>query len=179
MRSQQQAILSLFGYRNWSPQYTAEIESHLGYLLRYYPKGHNAFRQLLAYFGHQKLIIPSYRTLQDMFSSAFITEENRLDVAVSSLPTAITDQLIALVQRDDGITALNIIRAESEGFSIHRRQNAYRRCASSSISLYTLLANYVVVNAKNIGLNEYEGHSLYDMIYNNNTDIDIHIKLWK
>ncbi|WP_323837553.1 Tn3 family transposase [Photorhabdus africana] len=33
------------------------------------------------------------------------------------------------------------------------------------ISLYTLIANYVVVNAKNIGLNEYEGHSLYDMVY--------------
>ena len=41
------------------------------------------------------------------------------------------------------------------------------------ISLYTLIANYVAVNAKNIGLNEYEGHSLYDMIYGNKTDIDI------
>ena len=43
------------------------------------------------------------------------------------------------------------------------------------ISLYTLLANFVAVNAKNLGLNEYEGHSLYDMIYNNKTDIDIHM----
>ena len=41
--------------------------------------------------------------------------------------------------------------------------------------MYTLLANYVAVNAKNIGLNEYEGHSLYDMIYNNKADIDIHM----
>jgi TnpA family transposase len=41
------------------------------------------------------------------------------------------------------------------------------------ISLYTLIANFVAVNAKNIGLNEYEGHALYDMIYNNKTDIDI------
>ncbi len=43
------------------------------------------------------------------------------------------------------------------------------------ISLYTLIANYVAVNAKNIGLNEYESHSLYDMIYGNKTDIDIHM----
>lgn len=43
------------------------------------------------------------------------------------------------------------------------------------ISLYTLIANFVAVNAKNIGLNEYEGHALYDMIYNNKTDIDIHM----
>jgi TnpA family transposase len=41
------------------------------------------------------------------------------------------------------------------------------------ISLYTLIANFVAVNAKNIGLNEYEGHALYDMIYNNKTDIEI------
>ena len=31
----------------------------------------------------------------------------------------------------------------------------------------------MAVNAKNIGLNEYEGHSLYDIICGNRTDIDI------
>ncbi|CAN5304315.1 hypothetical protein BH10PSE19_BH10PSE19_10450 [soil metagenome] len=41
------------------------------------------------------------------------------------------------------------------------------------ISLYTLIANFVAVNAKNIGLNEYEGNFLYDMLYNNKTDINI------
>ncbi len=61
-------------------------------------------------------MIPSYRILQDMFSHAFIAEENRLNVAVSSLPTAIIDQLVALVQRDDGITTLNIIRADQKDF---------------------------------------------------------------
>ena len=115
-RNQRQTILSLFDYRSWSPHYTDEIETHIAHLLRYYPKGHSAFRQLLAYFDHQKLIIPSYRTLQDMFSSAFTTEENRLDVAISSLPAAISEQLAALVQRDDGITALNIIRADQKDF---------------------------------------------------------------
>ncbi|MCC8421208.1 MULTISPECIES: DUF4158 domain-containing protein [Photorhabdus] len=87
MRSQRQAILSLFGYRNWSPQYTAEIESHLAYLLRYYPKGHNAFRQLLAYFGYQKLMIPSYRILQDMFSHASPARLHGLpEMALLALP---------------------------------------------------------------------------------------------
>ena len=41
------------------------------------------------------------------------------------------------------------------------------------ISLYTLIANFVAVNARNIGLNEYEGHCLYDMVYGNKTDIGI------
>ena len=39
--------------------------------------------------------------------------------------------------------------------------------------MYTLIANYVAVNANIIGLNKYGGHSLYDMIYGNKTDIDI------
>lgn len=39
--------------------------------------------------------------------------------------------------------------------------------------MYTLIANFVAVNAKNLGLNEYEGHALYDMLYGNKTDIDI------
>lgn len=42
------------------------------------------------------------------------------------------------------------------------------------ISLYTLIANHVAVTASNLGLNEYEGHCLYDMVYDNKTDIDIH-----
>lgn len=116
MRNQRQAILSLFDYRNWSPQYAEEIEPHISHLLRYYPKGHSAFRQLLAYFDHRNLIIPSYRTLQDMFSKAFSAEERRLSKAVSSLPTAISEQLATLVHRDDGITALNIIRADQKDF---------------------------------------------------------------
>lgn len=43
------------------------------------------------------------------------------------------------------------------------------------ISLYTLLANFIAVNARNIGINEYEGHFLYDMIYNNKSDIEINM----
>jgi hypothetical protein len=46
---------------------------------------------------------------------------------------------------------------------------------SPGLSVYTLVANFVAVNAKNIGLNEYEGHSLYDIIFGNKTDIDINM----
>lgn len=49
-RKQKQAILTLYGYRSWSSDYAPDTESHIGELLRYYPKGHSAFRQLLGYF---------------------------------------------------------------------------------------------------------------------------------
>ena len=41
------------------------------------------------------------------------------------------------------------------------------------ISLYSLMANNVVVNAKSIGLNEYEGHGLYDIVCGNKSNIPI------
>lgn len=43
------------------------------------------------------------------------------------------------------------------------------------ISIYSLIANFVAINAKNLGLNEYEGHSLYDMIYGNKTDVYVDV----
>ena len=50
IRQQKNDILTLFSYRNWSPDYQAQTESHLCELLRYYPKSHNALRELLNYF---------------------------------------------------------------------------------------------------------------------------------
>ena len=44
---------------------------------------------------------------------------------------------------------------------------------SPGLSIYTLIANFVAANAKNIGLNEYEGHALYDVIQGNKTNINI------
>lgn len=72
-------------------RYTSKVLSPVNYLLRYDPKGHNAFCQLLAYFEHQKLALPSYRIFQDIFSHAFIAEENRLNVAISLLPAELNE----------------------------------------------------------------------------------------
>lgn len=41
------------------------------------------------------------------------------------------------------------------------------------ISIYSLTANHIPVNAKSIGPNEHESHHLYDVIYNNKTNISI------
>ncbi|EJC3639605.1 Tn3 family transposase [Salmonella enterica] len=126
------------------------------------------------------------------------------------MSAAITEQLATLVQRDDGITALNIIRADQKDFqytavrmevdkalriedpyqfsrdfqpslalsnngiimddnvltgadgqkfattdrTIQSRYSRKYLGKGRGISLYTLLANYVAVNAKNISLNE-------------------------
>lgn len=141
-RKQRQAILSLFNYRDWSPKYTPEIESHIGDLLRYYPKGHSAFRQLLAYFDHQKIIIPSYRTLQDMFSRAFVAEEKRMNAIMMNIPTSEKEQLSSLIHKDDGITALNIIRADQKDFQYTAVKTEVDK-AFRIVDLYTFAKGFI------------------------------------
>lgn len=141
-RKQRQAILSLFYYRNWSPEYTPKIESHIGDLLRYYPKGHRAFRQLLAYFNHQKIIIPSYRTLQDMFSRAFAAEAKRMNAIMMNIPTSEKEQLSSLIHQDDGITALNIIRADQKDFQYTAVKNAVDK-ALHIMDLYAFTKGFI------------------------------------
>jgi TnpA family transposase len=62
--------------------------------------------------------------------------------------------------------------ATSQG-TIQSRYSKKYLGKSPGLSVYTLVTNFVAPNAKNIGLNEYEGHSLYDVIYGNQTDINI------
>ncbi len=72
INQQKQIILNLFDYQAWSVEQAIQVETHIGELLRYYPKSHDAFRQLLVYLDNQKIVIPSYRSLQDMFTQAFV-----------------------------------------------------------------------------------------------------------
>ena len=51
-------ILHLLSYQDWSSKYKPQIEVHICKLLRYYPKGHSALRQLLIHFNNQQIVIP-------------------------------------------------------------------------------------------------------------------------
>jgi len=113
---QKNDILELLGYQDWLPKYSLQIEARICELLRYYPKIHSAVRQLLIYFENQSLIAPTYRKLQDMFTAAFSSEEKRLDAIISSIPRRKKKQLADLIALDDGISQLNIIRADQKNF---------------------------------------------------------------
>ena len=54
-RKQKNDILTLFSYQNWSPEFEPQIELQLGEFLRYYPKVHNALRQLLGSVANSQL----------------------------------------------------------------------------------------------------------------------------
>ena len=59
---QRQSILKLFDYKDWSADQVGVTEAHLCELLRYYPKNHDALRQLFVYFANQKIVaLPEFR----------------------------------------------------------------------------------------------------------------------
>jgi len=117
INQQKQVILNLFDYQAWSVERAIQVEAHISELLRYYPKGHDAFRQLLVYLDNQKIVIPTYRSLQDMFTQSFANERDRLDQLILLMPHEQQEQLSKLIDREDGITKLNILRADQKNFT--------------------------------------------------------------
>jgi TnpA family transposase len=115
LNMQKKVILHLFDYKDFTGQ-SDLIKTHLFELLRYYPKGHDTLRQLLAYLDNQKIIIPSYRTLQDLFTQAFSKENARLSQLVKLIPHSQQKELSELIAREDGISKLNIIRSDQKNF---------------------------------------------------------------
>jgi hypothetical protein len=113
---QKQVILNLFGYQDFSAKQFDLVVTHLTELLRYYPKGHDTFRQLLVYLDKQKIVIPSYRNFQDLFTRAFSTENERINQLVMLMPETQQEDLMELVIREDGISKLNIIRSDQKNF---------------------------------------------------------------
>ena len=116
IRTQKNDILRLFDYRDWSTALEPQISEKLCELIRYFPKGHSALRQLLLYLDRQRIVIPSYRTLQDMFSAAYAAEEARLKPLLLSIPVYWREQLSALVEHEDGLNQLNLLRADQKDF---------------------------------------------------------------
>jgi hypothetical protein len=115
-QKQKTDILLLFGFKDWLPMHEPKIQLHLSELIKLYPKGHDALRQLLNYFSNQQIVLPSYRTIQDMFTNAYSMEDARLDGLISVIPESKKEQLSVLINKDDGITPLNAIRLDQKNF---------------------------------------------------------------
>lgn len=116
LKNQKDALLKLYDYRLFSGGIEEEIVSHLCDLIKIYPKPHNALRQLIVYFEKCNIVVPSYRTLQDLFTKAYRIERNRLDHLVLSVPDHIKNKLNGLIKNDNDITELNIIKSDQKDF---------------------------------------------------------------
>lgn len=134
LNQQKQDILNLFDYQDWSLKQNALVESHLCELLRYYPKGNDTFRQLLVYFENQKILLPSYRTLQDLFTRAFSRESERIGKLIQLIPQEQQEKLSNLIRREEGSTKFNVIRADQKSF----KYNPIKEEVAKAVELFDL-----------------------------------------
>lgn len=116
LKKQRQHILTVFDYRTWSLSLKPAVKIHLSELIKTYPKIHNMFRHLLTYFEVNRIILPSYRTLQDLFTETVKLEKIRLRKCLEKLSEDDKSQLEKLIKNNDGITQLNVIRADQKNF---------------------------------------------------------------
>ncbi len=142
VNQQKHIILTLFDYQAWSVTLANQIETHIGELLRYYPKGHDAFRQLLVYLDNQRIAMPAYRSLQDMFTQAFVNERERLDQLIVLMPHGQQEQLSELIDREEGISKLNILRADQKNFTYAAISTEVEK-ALSIAELYTFAKDFI------------------------------------
>lgn len=117
INQQKQTILTLFTYQDWSLEKAVFIENHICELLRYYPKVHDAFRQLLMYLENQKIVIPTYRSLQDLLTQAIAREGERLEQLIKLMPQDKREKLSKLIENEGGITKLNTLRSDQKNFT--------------------------------------------------------------
>lgn len=114
---QKHNILGLFNYQDCSAEQLVLIESHAVELLRFYPKCHDAFRQMLVYLDSRKIVIPTYRNFQDVFTRALTKEKNRVYQLISSIPKTQQEQLSELINNDEGISRINTLRMDQKNFT--------------------------------------------------------------
>lgn len=114
IKTQQHVILELYNYRNWSNDLIEKTESHLLMLIRYYPQIDNSLRELFKYFENERIVLPKYRTLQDMFSRVLSKEEKRLETILLTIPENIKNEIHYII-KSDNINS-NIIRSDQKNF---------------------------------------------------------------
>ena len=112
---QRDIIAEHFGYTIWSINHKEKILKQLIIILKSYPKKQNALRQLLEYFDNINLTIPSYRVLQDIFTEAYASEENRWHELVNKIPSDVINKLDHLLSKDNK-SLLNLLKSEQKDF---------------------------------------------------------------
>ncbi|MBY0581225.1 MAG: Tn3 family transposase [Rickettsiales bacterium] len=135
IKAQQNIILKLYDYKDWSSSLIPQVSAHLAELIKYYPKPEIAFSELLKYFEEMHIIMPTYRIFQDIFTKVLSKHNARLEKLILTIPINIQNLLDKLIgndihdsesqnqkaiinkiNQDDIIVELNTIRYDQKDF---------------------------------------------------------------
>lgn len=139
---QQKRIVSMTGFSFWRYTNQTAVEQHLLLLLRTHANPLDALRELLVFLENKKIILPSYRNLQDLFSSCITLENKRLEVILEGLPKQIKNELNNVINSENVIADLTDIKADQKGFQLMFVNQAVEAAAQMS-ELYAFAQKFL------------------------------------
>jgi TnpA family transposase len=126
---QQKVILKLFGYRLCTTTTKAELERKAQRVAMLSTQPVFILREVLQYLVHQRVVAPGYTYLQSMVGQAVSGELLRVTRLLGrALTPAVERQLEALLEADEGMYRISLLKHEPKDFSYGElRQEVARR----------------------------------------------------
>jgi hypothetical protein len=115
---QQQVILKLFGYRPCDAAAKAELVRKAQRVAMLSTQPIFILREVLQYLTNQRIVAPGYTYLQDMVGRTVSGERRRItDLLSQALTVDVEQQLEALLQADEGMYRISLLKHEPKDFS--------------------------------------------------------------
>ena len=115
---QQQVILKLFGYQLCDTGAKSELEQKAKRVAMLSTQPIFILREVLQYLLNQRIVAPGYTYLQDMVARTVSGERRRItDLLGQALTGAVEQQLEALLQADEGMYRISLLKHEPKDFS--------------------------------------------------------------
>jgi len=129
--TQQQRILSLYGYRACNGAERVALVEKAEQTARISAKPIFVFQALVHYLDTRRVVAPGYSFLQDIVSQALTTERVRLTAILEHrLDRATLDALDALYFDRDGLYAITPLKRDPKDFSAREMKREIARCQS-------------------------------------------------
>jgi hypothetical protein len=116
---QRQSILDLFQYRVCDAEERTKLEVKARAVARVCSKPIYIFRELMAMLTEQRIMAPSYSSMQDLVGNALMAEQNRL-IALVGDQLADTERtaLQTLLNDSPGLYEITLLKREPKDFSL-------------------------------------------------------------
>lgn len=114
---QRESICALYGYRPWSSALSSPLEQQAAHIVHRDVAPGFLVTELIIWLNANKIIRPGYTTLPDRVSRTLSDERQRLGcILTEQLDDTIIDGLNKLIERDDTLSRLAILRQDARDF---------------------------------------------------------------
>ena len=127
-RTLQQSILDFFGFRLCEGATKADLEKRAQRLAMLSTQPAFILRECLQHLKHERLVAPTYSFLQDMVGRVVAAERQRVSALLErALTKSITQQLDAMLEADDAMYQVTLLKREPKDFSYKELQQESER----------------------------------------------------